>query len=117
MFDSRKDREITTLREFYEELVKPNFLPESCALNFNPQFVRQCDRQLKYSEHLGINEILVHEVYEIVLNEKDQESISSFVNDHPAENLLLVDEQEIRRRSVEVNGQFFNIAPTAGSIL
>lgn len=35
-FDSRKDREITTLREFYEELVKPEFLPESCALNFNP---------------------------------------------------------------------------------
>lgn len=116
-FDSRKDREITTLREFYEELVKPKFLPESCALNFNPQFVRQCDRQLKYSEHLGINEILVHEVYEIVLNEKDQESISSFINDHTAGDLLLVDEQEIRRRSVEVNGQFFNIAPTAGSIL
>lgn len=51
------------------------------------------------------------------MNEKDQESISSFVNNHPAEDLLLVDEQEIRRRSVEVNGHFFNIAPTAGSIL
>lgn len=97
--------------------MKPKFLPESCALNFNPQFVRQCDRQLKYSEHLDINEILVHEVYEIVLNEKDQESISLFVKDHPAGDLLLVDEQEIRRRSVEVNGQFFNIAPTTGSIL
>lgn len=116
-FDTRKNREISTLREFREELVVPGYLPDRVMETFNPEFIRQCERQLTRSKHLDINEILVHDVYEIRLCEEDQNALVDYASKHPGGELILVDKKDITQKTAVIDGCFFAIAPTAEKVL
>ncbi|MDO4502182.1 MAG: hypothetical protein Q4D06_03265 [Coriobacteriia bacterium] len=116
-FDSGAGREVTTLREFNEELIRPGYLESFRIESFNPQFVAQCERILTYSQQLGIDEVLVHDVYEVILTDSEQKRLAEHINDNPDGDLALVTEEEIERKTFATNSGFCRIAETAGKVL
>lgn len=69
-FESKEDREISHWREFCEELVQPKVLSSEVFPHVNYRFLHQNPYYLHYSEHYGCQEMLVHEVYELLPSPK-----------------------------------------------
>lgn len=116
-FDSKQGREVTTLREFDEELVSAGYLSEYPLGEFNPEFVKSCKRKLAYSTHLGIQEILVHDVFEVHLSGGEQKHLEDLISADPECGLVLVDKDDIDRGSFSDGNRFYTIAPTARKVL
>lgn len=116
-FDSKKGREVTTLREFDEELVAGGYLPEYSLREFNPEFVKSCKRRLAYSVHLRIKEILVHDVFEVHLLGEEQKHLEDLISADPKCGLVLVDKDDIDRGTFFDGNQFYDIASTARKVL
>ena len=116
-FDGRTGREVETLREFREELIEPGHLSDEAIKSFNPRLVRVCDRKMSYSKELGVHELLIHDVYEVELPSSEADRIRRAVEADLDGELVLVDGHDIERGSLEINGCFYNIAPTARKVL
>lgn len=116
-FDSRVDREVTTLREFNEELVRPGYLEGYCLERFNPEFIVQSERELAHSQRLDVDEVLVHDVYEVVLAESEQDRLAKYVENNPDGALALVTGENISRGTFATDNGFCQIAETARKVL
>lgn len=116
-FDSKKGREVAVLREFNEELVAEGYLPEYSSEGFSPEFIKGCERKLAYSTYLGIDEILVHDIFEIHLTEEEQSHLEELVSSNPSCGLALVDKDDIDKGTFSVGNQFYTIAVTARKVL
>lgn len=116
-FDSKRGREVTVLREFYEELILAGYLPGYSLEEFNPEFVKSCKRKLVYSTHLEIHEILVHDIFEVHLSKSEQDYLEKLVSLNPKCGLALVDKDDISRETFSDGDQFYTIAATARKVL
>lgn len=116
-FDEGVGREINVTREFREELVESGYIDRSILLDFKPELIRHCERELGYSMHFEMCEVLVHDAYEVVLPEAVQRKLKNYVLENPEGDLVLVGRTDIERGSFERGGFFYNIAPTAKKVL
>ena len=116
-FDGRTGREVDLYREFREELEPLGVLGSDDRAAFNPSFVRSCDRKLTFSKQLSMNELLIHDVYEVELTETSENAVLEYAKAHPGGELVLVDAEDISRGSFNTQGNFFNIAPTAEKVM
>lgn len=116
-FDRRMGREIETLREFREELIESGYLSDEAVMSFNPRLVRICDRKMSYSKELGVYELLIHDVYEVKLSLSETDRIREAIEANPAGELVLADGNDIEKGSLEIDGLFYHIAPTAREVL
>lgn len=74
-FESRKDRELDPIREFYEELIVPRFLNKDVFAYFDYHFVFQKRTNIKYSNHFNCNEILIYNIYELLPNQNQEKEL------------------------------------------
>lgn len=110
-FDGCTCRETSTWREFYEEMVAPGFLTLQSALRtFNPEFIGRAPTKVQYSSHMEMDELLLFDVFEVVLDEASVEEIKHFMTEDIDHRLVLVEESDIRRGCVVLGGVSKNIA-------
>lgn len=113
-FNSKKNREVTIHREFYEELIRDNILNIEAIVRSEFEFIRQIEPMLQYSEHFNKMEILLFDIYELRLNNYDINQIrQSLSNDR----LILVDMDSIKREHISINGRDCKIGAHAKYIL
>lgn len=74
-FETRKDRELDPIREFYEELIVPEILDKDIFAYFDYHFIEQIRTNIKYSNHFSCNEILIYNIYELLPNSTQNEEL------------------------------------------
>lgn len=102
-FQKRENREVSTLREFYEELIVPNYLDQQSLASFNPEYIKQTPIKITYSDFFKCHEILLHDIFEISLNDNEKQKIKA-VLDRDGGDLGLFDTKEIEEMNFLSNG-------------
>lgn len=108
-FKSRKNRETTVYREFYEEIIKNNaILPMESLIDIKIEYIKQVKPKLTYSKHFKKNEILVFDIYEIWLPDGYINKLCEYEKEES--NLIkFVDREDIEKECVDVNRKSFKI--------
>ena len=98
-FNSGKDREISPWREFYEELIRPGYLPSELFPYIFYHHIKRYEHPLRYSAHARSNELLIADIFELELNTAQMESLQRlYESKATTDKLLWVDEERIYRR-------------------
>ena len=115
-FDSRKNREVSAYREFYEELIRPKILPIEALSSMKIEFLKQIKPKMKYSMHFKKNEILLFDIYEIHLEDEYVDKIRKCAQE--GSNLIkLVDREDIEKECIDIQGRSFKIGAHSKYIL
>ncbi|MDF3140343.1 MULTISPECIES: hypothetical protein [unclassified Streptomyces] len=116
-FESRKGREDSPWREFYEELVENGPLPHSVFPYIFHDYVRRDIDPIRFSEHANCLEILVADIYELLPTEDQLSALQSLIATHP-DSIQWVTEDMIRRRgAIPGAPQRFDIARHAQRLI
>lgn len=67
-FEEGKEREVSAEREFREELICTNILPENLFNQIQYRLIKRHSKYLKWSEHHKCFEILIYDIYELIPN-------------------------------------------------
>lgn len=98
-FHSGKDRELSPWREFYEELVKPGYVPQDSFPYIFYRHVKHHQEKLRYSDYAQSQELLIADIFVIVPNHKQTEFLEKMHNStDSSEKLIWAKEDKIRRR-------------------
>lgn len=109
-YDGRKSREVDQTREFNEELLATSILPQAAFQNIQLSYLHTY-QYLHFSEHFNTDEILHHEVYELIPT-IEQETILRNLIKETSEQFVLVDDNLIRSKGhdKQIRGKLFSIA-------
>lgn len=99
-FESGRNRELDAWREFYEELIATNILPQSIFPFIEYELIERKYNKLRYSAWAECKELLIADILEARLTEPQSQSLRTALSTHPAQ-LRLFGEEEIRRRGVK----------------
>ena len=100
-FFSKKNREVSQIREFYEEIIEPGFLKSDFLLNLKYCYMHSHVDDLKYSKHFKCQEILYAEIYNILLNKEEEEKIKEMISTNK-NCFILVTQEEISRECLDI---------------
>lgn len=107
-FDSRKNREVSAYREFYEELISPKILPIEVLSGMKIEFLKQIKPKMNYSTHFKKEEVLLFDIYEVYLEDKYVNKIRQYAQG--GNNLIkLVDREDIEKECIDIEGRSFKI--------
>lgn len=115
-FDKGKGREIQVCRELFEELVEPGYLNMDHPWSAEIEYLTSAKRALHYSIHSKMDELLVHDAFELHLSEDEQVYLRTKIADSDGV-LVLVSPEAIEVQHFLLNGKSYNIAPTAKLVL
>lgn len=113
-FNTRKNREVTVYREFYEELIKSEIIDLEALVRSNIEFIKQIEPTVKYSSHFEMQEILIFEIYELHLAAQDIRKIEASLSNG---RLILVDMDSIKREHIRIKGKDCKIGEHSKYIL
>ncbi|MFD7506046.1 hypothetical protein [Streptomyces sp. NPDC059850] len=112
-FDTRSGREDAPWREFQEELLATNLLPQDKFPHIMHNYLRREVDAIRYSEWADSLEILVRDIYELVPNRDQESALRQLVaSGHP--DVIWVTSQQIKRRGA-VPGQPHSVEVSAHS--
>ena len=107
-FDSRKNREVSAYREFYEELISPKILPIEVLSGMKIEFLKQIKPKMNYSTHFKKEEVVLFDIYEVHLEDKYVNKIRQYAQG--GNNLIkLVDREDIEKECIDIEGRSFKI--------
>jgi len=106
-------RENSVFREFYEELIAPNYVPTALFPYINYRYIKQVRTKISFSTHFQMDEIMIAEIYEFIPNQSQLDELKELMN-RTNDNYIWVDEETILKRGA--NKEII-IAPTAEWIL
>lgn len=116
-FKNGHGREVSAEREFFEELIQTGLLPKSVFPYLKYRFIKREQEEIKYDEHFECQQLLIAEIYELILDESQLSEIKKLTN---LDNGIcsLVTEGEISRLGASVDGKINTpIARTAKWII
>lgn len=114
-YNSRVDREITPEREFREELVNPGILTNKRFNNIEYKYLRTKETRIRYSTYFQCREILIADIYELELNEKQTKELKRLKRVESV-NVVWLDALTIRKSGYSKHKQF-RISDTSEWIL
>lgn len=115
-FYLRRNREVGVHREFYEELIKTGVLPIASLATFTPEYCKTENTNIRYSKYFDCKEILIYEIYELVLTTKEEQEVIAYVKDN-IDKAILASQDEITRECIELDGFSKKIGEHAKYIL
>lgn len=74
-YENGKEREIEPRREFIEELIDTEILDSKTFQNINQKHIRRYSKNLIWSDFFGCYEILIYDIFELLLNEEQKKSL------------------------------------------
>jgi hypothetical protein len=115
-FLSRKDREVSVHREFYEEIIRTGILSNVSFINFNPEYYKTETTKIHYSEHFGCNEVIIYEIYNVEFSKDEEKEILNYIDKNPRK-AILVNRSDIKKECVYVDNISKKIGQHAKHIL
>lgn len=116
-FRHRTSREISANREFIEELIDTDILSLEHFHKLNYQFVKQIQNPIMYEKRFGCYQILIADIYELVLDEEQEKQLKLLKNSS-SEKYIWADEELIKQLGYKKKmTDTKNISPTAEWIL
>ena len=101
-FNTGEGREVNVTREFYEELIKPGFLPLEALINAQFEYIKQEHGRLHDSMAFQCKEVLLHNVYEVVLGEEYLDLLQNKIN-NGERRIIFVEQQDIEKEAVHID--------------
>jgi hypothetical protein len=101
-FKSGYGREVSAEREFYEELIMTGILDRTLFTFANYKFIKSITEDIKLDVHVGGHQILISEIYELILDANQ----SAFISSLPTNPQIysLENENSIRRLGADRQG-------------
>lgn len=96
-YESGKEREVTPEREFREELVQTKILSKKNFSSIEYEYVKKVETKIKFSEHFQCREILIADIYEIIVNNNQIEELRQLQKNDSIQ-YKWIDAETIRRR-------------------
>ncbi|WP_313119819.1 SMODS-associated NUDIX domain-containing protein [Proteiniclasticum ruminis] len=115
-FYLRKNREVGVHREFYEELISTGILGIDSMRSFTPEYCKTVNTNIHYSKHFDCKEILIYEIYELDLNEQEEDQITKYCQANP-NMAILATQDDISKECIDLNGSSKKIGEHAKHIL
>lgn len=113
-FDSQHGRELSAEREFYEELIRTRILNRAEFPFIRYKFIKRVNDGLKYDVHVGGMQILIADIYEVILDAKQISEFKKLMNVKNS-RYIFVDEKAINHLGANVTS--IPIARTAEWII
>jgi hypothetical protein len=110
-FDSRKNREISVVRELLEELGTTEANDIELIKSAHVEFLKQIKEPIKYSKHFEVDEIKILDIFKVEIPEQLLDSIIE------QKNIQLVTKNDIRKECFMLDGKSHKIAETAKHIV
>lgn len=95
-FNSKQGREVSIEREFHEELIATNIFDRKDFPYLNYSFIRTDLSQIGFSTHFNCDELKVFDIFEVHLNEKQKQVVSSLI-EKESHKYIFVNEEEISK--------------------
>lgn len=102
-FESGKNRECTVQREFVEELIEPGIIAKEIMEEVDFEFLRRINNGVHYSTHFKCKELLIYDIYDVILSEEAETALKSGIQQNS--NAILVTFEDIERECVNIAGQ------------
>lgn len=115
-FYLRKNREVGVHREFYEELISTGILGIDSMRSFTPEYCKTVNTNIQYSKHFDCKEILIYEIYELDLNEQEENQITKYCQTNPSKAVLAT-QDDISKECIDLNGSSKKIGEHTKHIL
>lgn len=115
-FNTSKNREYNVTREFYEEIIKPGYLPMDTLVKAKFEYIKQTHSKLHYSEAFQCEEILIHDIYDVKLNDDDLVKLRDKIR-NGEKQILFVNQNDIQQEAVNIDGLDVKIGSHTKSIL
>jgi hypothetical protein len=90
-----RDREYDPTREFKEELIASELLPEDAFSKFEYRKIYTHDKGVEYSTFMQCDEIVYADIFEIKLSDSQKAAIRQAVEEHP-DVLCLATAEELK---------------------
>jgi hypothetical protein len=113
-FESSKNRECTVGREFIEELIDTNFIDDSIMQKVHFEFLRRINEGVHYSKHFRCKEVLIFDIYDVILNKEAERKLKQSVEN--TSNLILVPYNDIEKECTDIEGKSTKIGAHAKHI-
>ncbi|MDB5038864.1 MAG: hypothetical protein JWQ35_2392 [Bacteriovoracaceae bacterium] len=111
-FDSQRAREISPHREFYEEISQLSFFDTAVFKNLKFEFKRRVDDGLLWSQHLGMYEHKIFDIFDLILN-SEQESLLERTLSESSESFKWVERGQIESLGYSRSGDEMRIGSHA----
>lgn len=111
-FESKKNREITVVREFKEELIDSHIFDESLLEKVDFEFLKQINNGIHYSTHFRCKEVLVFDIYDVLFeNDVVKNLIQTGVD--KCDSIVLAGCDDINRECIDIGGKSYKIGAHA----
>lgn len=101
-FNTRKNREVTIYREFYEELIEPGILSLDSLRTTKFEYLKNVKTKIKFSTHFETDEILIYNIFRVYLSKEDECRIKKELSKSNSE-LILVDANDIEKGHYQID--------------
>lgn len=111
-FESGKEREVDTRREFREELIRTNILDSTIFEEISYKNIRRYSKNLSWSNHFSCYEILIFDIVEFIPNNEQAEALKALAKQKNtiSKGFAIVDSDSIEQlRLLEGGIQIANI--------
>lgn len=115
-FNSKKNREVNVIREFYEELIETELLKSNCLFELKFEFLNKIESKIEYSEHFQKYEVKIFEIYNVILPEDIKQEIRQLI-EQDNEKLKLVSADEIQKKCFTYKNKSYKISEHSKYIL
>lgn len=110
-FDSKKNREVTVIRELIEELQPAEISVEKLIKNVQIEYLKTIKEEIKYSKHFQMDEQKIFNIYEVKIPPDMLDTILG------SDRYCLVETEEIERLCCTRDGLSKKISETAKYIV
>lgn len=113
-FESGKNRECTIEREFVEELIETDIVDKNIMEEVDFEFLKRVNNGIHYSPHFKCKEILIYDIYDVILNENAKVTFELCAKRNT--NIVLATFDEIERECLDIDGKSCKIGAHAKHI-
>ncbi|MCB6570557.1 hypothetical protein LI142_13715 [Eubacterium limosum] len=111
-FESKKNREVTVIREFKEELIDSHIFDEDLLKKTDFEFLKQINKGIHYSTHFHCKEVLIFDIYDVLFqNDSVKDLITTGAN--RCDSIILAGSEDINRECIDICGKSFKIGAHA----
>ena len=110
-FKTRKNREITVIREFIEEIIEPGLLDIEDLKDIRFEYINTKETGLRYSPYFKMDEFLSYDVFKVTLPERLMEKLKK--NAACNSKFFWASQNDIDTKNTYINGQAVKIGEHA----
>lgn len=116
-FQTKRNREVNVIREFFEEIIDRQILDANSLKDIKFEFIKTYDSGLHYASQFSSFEILLHDIFEVQLDQRSEDKLKQYVSSSPDKYLILAEQNDIQSKAITIDGVDHKIGEQTINIL